>query len=217
MRDSQKQLILESLTAFFDRNPSYRKQLWELITGVSPVSLRLIDFFVTHYSKANNVLYWIDDKSSDVIETPHPRQLPHLRKFYLYLEYRAQLKSYTKLDFDPFRRHKRITFVIETSPELVAVETTVGQLNFFRWALQNSIVNYIRAHIIDIEHSMTHEQQHPRPLSIASSSVKGDNRRINPSYQHTHTHTDCDSPSTSKIKHLMPTHRIDAQCHIRFD
>lgn len=191
MRDSQKQLILESLTAFFNRNPAYKRQLYEIITGISPVSLRLIDHFVTHYSKTANVLYWINDARGEIQETPMAKELSHLRKFHLYLEYRAQLKSYTKLDFDPFRRHKRITFVLETTPELVTVETTVGQLNFFRWALQNLIITFVKAHLVDIETSMSHDVPRPR-------------------MKH-------DSSQLPCIQGNQPTHRINAHCHIRFD
>jgi hypothetical protein len=77
-----------------------------------------------------------------------------MKKFHIYLEYRAQLKSYTKMFFDPFRRHERISFVITKRPLKVA-ETTIGQLNFFRWIFQNNILQYIEKHQEQIEEDMT--------------------------------------------------------------
>ena len=60
------------------------------------------------------------------------------KKVNLYLNYRAQLKSYAKLNFDTFRRHNRITFYINKND---TITTTIGQLNFFRWAFNNNIID----------------------------------------------------------------------------
>ena len=78
-----------------------------------------------------------------------------MRKFQLYLEYRAQLQSYTKMYFDSFRRYDRITFVLETDPTILSIESTVGQLNFFRWALHNNVIEYITSHLTEIEDEMS--------------------------------------------------------------
>jgi hypothetical protein len=34
------------------------------------------------------------------------------------------------------------------------METTIGQLNFFKWAIENKIINYIQEHYDDIEKDM---------------------------------------------------------------
>jgi len=117
------------------------------------LSLRLIDWFVTHYARMKNVVYWIDDTKKRFVENM-PNNGEHLRKFHLYLEYRAQLQSYTKMYFDPFRRYERITFMLEPS-KMLSIESTVGQLNFFRWALQNHVIEYIANHLHEIEESMS--------------------------------------------------------------
>ena len=62
--------------------------------------------------------------------------------------------------FDPFRRHERITFILETEPTVKAIETTIGQLNFFRWALQNHVLVYIEKHLNEIEdHMATYQKE----------------------------------------------------------
>jgi hypothetical protein len=65
--------------------------------------------------------------------------------------YKGQLKAYSKKNFDPFCRRNRIRFYYDENKYFI---TTVGQLNFFKWALENYIINYIKAHLKDIENDM---------------------------------------------------------------
>lgn len=139
--------------------------LYDIITGTSPLSLRVIDWFVTHYAKTKNTLYWINDHTCEMVEHSTPQSSVTLRKFYLYLEYRAQLKSYSKIHFDCFRRHERISFVIDNTP-LRVIETTVGQLNFFRWAMQNNVLDYIRQHLAEIEEHMSTFQKKSKGQAV---------------------------------------------------
>lgn len=168
-------LLLSSLTAYYNKNPAHRAILYDIIQGTSPLSLRVIDWFVTHYAKEKNILYWISDDNADLVEQSAPTNQQKLRKFYLYLEYRAQLKSYSKIHFDCFRRHERISFVVENHP-LKVIETTVGQLNFFRWALQNNVLEYIRRHLPEIEDHMSTYQK--RSKEQASSPAPSPNTVI---------------------------------------
>ena len=69
------------------------------------------------------------------------KQSKYVKKINLYLDYRAQLKSYAKINFDSFRRHDRISFCLDMDKDEF-IETTVGQLNFFRWAFNNKVINY---------------------------------------------------------------------------
>jgi hypothetical protein len=34
------------------------------------------------------------------------------------------------------------------------METTIGQLNFFKWAIENNIIDYIQSHFQEIEQDM---------------------------------------------------------------
>lgn len=150
MQGPGQALMQTSLTLYFDRRPEQRAMLQQIVQGTFPISLRLLDWFVTHYARHRQIVYWIDDTTKKMDEA-YPGTAA--RKFHLYLEYRAQLKSYSKQAFDPFRRHNRITFVVTPEP-LAVVETTVGQLNFFRWAFQNHVIDYIMRHTADIEEDM---------------------------------------------------------------
>ena len=93
--------------------------------------------FVTNYSKKFNIIY-------TVANNPNP--------FNVYLDYRLQLKAYNKKYFDPFCRKNRIIFYY---PEKMAIKTTVGQLNFFRWAIKNDIIKYVSENLNNIIEDMT--------------------------------------------------------------
>tara|TARA_B100000949_G_C14106929_1_gene376639 strand:- start:20 stop:370 length:351 start_codon:yes stop_codon:yes gene_type:complete len=69
----------------------------------------------------------------------------------VYHSYKSQLKAYSKQKFDPFCRRDRILFEIDDE---TSVETTVGQLNFFRWAIGNLILDYIEKNKNIIEDDM---------------------------------------------------------------
>ncbi len=151
-------LLLSSLTDFYNKNENYKYILKNIIDGKHKLSLRVIDWLVTHYSKNNNIYYWIEkNQNNDNIYEDFPLNninCESLKKIHLYLDYRAQLKSYTKFNFDSFRRHDRITFIIDEINK-IHIETTIGQLNFFRWAFNNKIIDYALKHYDEIYENMT--------------------------------------------------------------
>ena len=72
------------------------------------------------------------------------------------MSYRNQLKAYSKEKFDPFRRNEHIMFYYDVEK---SIETTHAQLNFFRWVLQNDILEYIQDNLSDIESDMLTTQK----------------------------------------------------------
>tara|TARA_B000000437_G_scaffold97110_1_gene70561 strand:+ start:2435 stop:2971 length:537 start_codon:yes stop_codon:yes gene_type:complete len=135
-KNNCQELLLTSLNDFYNKNYKFKILFKNIITGNHKLSLRLIDWLVTHYSKNYNIIYWI---YNDDIFDNLPDENLNYKKINLYLEYRAQLKSYAKLNFDTFRRHERITFFIDDND---SIETTIGQLNFFRWIFNNNVITY---------------------------------------------------------------------------
>ena len=161
LMSASRNLLLTSLTAYYNIRPECRHVISSIIKGDSKLSLRILDWFVTHFARMNSVIYYIDttNKSKNVLhDYPDTGGGAHIKKFNLYYEYRKQLQSYTKMFFDPFRRHERISFVIDENP-LMLIETTVGQLNFFRWATENLVIDYVMEHLNEIEvHMATHQK-----------------------------------------------------------
>ena len=79
------------------------------------------------------------------------------QRFVVYLNYKLQLKAYSKKYFDPFCRRERIFFHYKNEDYL---ETTVGQLNFFKWIIEHNIINYIKNNYEDIESDMQNTIKH---------------------------------------------------------
>ena len=74
-------------------------------------------------------------------------------RFKVYEDYKLKLKAYSKKRFDPFCRWERIQVPIHENSDY-SFETTIGQMNFFKWALENNIIDYIEQHYEDIEKDM---------------------------------------------------------------
>jgi hypothetical protein len=129
----KQELIIQSLQRFYSSRDDI-SQIVDLLKGTSDVSLRLIDWFVTNYSKSHSTSYIL-----------------HGSEFVVYMNYKNQLKAYSKKLFDPFCRRERILFQI---PEHEPFLTTVGKLNFFRWAIEKGILEYIKGHQPEIEKEM---------------------------------------------------------------
>jgi len=130
----KQDMILQKLHEFYDTHPDV-SMIADIIQGNSDVSLRLIDWFVTNYSKHTDVCYVVDGKPVNVR-----------------LNYKNQLKGYSKKFLDPFCRRDRINF--ELKPLGITLETTVGQLNFFKWAYTYKVLHYIIEHRSVIEVDM---------------------------------------------------------------
>ena len=147
---------MQSLTEFFTQ-PAHIAQFQELVKKGAPISLRVIDWFVTNYSKDQDVTYRKGSTWSAAGVHTHVAgggvkdALEDNRMIHVHESYKAQLKAYSKRQFDPFCRRDRIHFYYTPTHK---VETTVGQLNFFRWAIENHVVEYVAAHLQDIESAM---------------------------------------------------------------
>ena len=139
MTDTGKDLLLSSLSSFYEKNDDYLQILKTIIDGKHSLSLRMIDWLVTIYAKNNNMIYWINLNDNNIYLDIKENNSNIYKKVNLYLDYRSQLKSFKKINFDSFRRHDRISYI---SSKGISIETTVGQLNFFKWAFSNRVINY---------------------------------------------------------------------------
>ena len=144
-------LLILPILRFFN-NKRNLKKLIPILDGTSPISLRLIDWFVTNYCKKFNTMFNIKyyENLDKGIKTKIPDNFDNY--FIVHSNYKGQLKTCNKKNFDPFCRRNRIQFYY--APKMY-FETTVGQLNFFKWAIENYIINYIADNIKDIEKDMT--------------------------------------------------------------
>ena len=129
----KQELIVNSLQKFYTGRTDM-KEILPMLKGTSDLSLRLVDWFVTNYSKRHNTVYILDGQ-----------------EFLVYTNYKSQLKAYSKKLFDPFCRRERILFQIPGEEPFL---TTVGKLNFFRWAIEKNVLTYLSLHAPTIETDM---------------------------------------------------------------
>lgn len=132
-------ITLRNLYEFYLTGDNILKIL-PIITSNSNISIRVLDWFVTNYSKKYTIIY--DLKGIDINGD---------RYFNVFLQYKCQLKSYKKKLFDPFCRKQRIAFHYD---ENKCVVTTIGQLNFFRWAINYGVLKYVEEHLQKITSDM---------------------------------------------------------------
>ena len=150
-----KDLLMMSLSKFYNIKSNLNKVI-PLIEQKSDISLRLVDWFVTNYAKKNNTVI-TKELNGNIIH------------FNVYLSYRNQLKAYSKEKFDPFRRNEHILFYYESNKY---IETTHGQLNFFRWVIQNDILDYIRENVDVIEQDMLFTQKQNQNKKKDNENIK---------------------------------------------
>ena len=137
---SRQDVLMGSLTTFFNNVDNISK-VNKVLYGNSKISLRVLDWFVTNYSEKNNIVYNIN----------YNFEKDQLKKFIVYLDYKSQLKAYSKKQFDRFCRRSRINFYYNEKESFV---TTVGQLNLFRWVINSKILEYITDNLKTIELDM---------------------------------------------------------------
>jgi len=136
----REEVLLSSLLRFYNQDPQYLNILSAVSKQKTIISLREMDYTVTNYSNNNKVVYKLKDGSL----------------FNMYLDYKCQLRGYSKKNFDPFCRRQRIYLDFETKTPMFLEDkdidkyklkedglvTTIGQLAFFRCAILNEVVDF---------------------------------------------------------------------------
>ena len=114
-------LLKQQLLKFFfkDNDPeNIMNSIVPILKSEHKISLRLLDFFTSIYSKTNNV---------------------YINNTLLYEQYRLELKSYSKKYFDPFNRTGQDSEQIVYKGQLISI----AQLNFFRFLIENDLLVFI--------------------------------------------------------------------------
>ena len=156
---TQDELILQNLKEFY-KNKDYLKKMISIVNGESKISLRIVDWFLTNYAKKYFTVYDIKNSNGET------------ERFKVYNDYKLKLKAYSKKRFDPFCRWDRIQFPYD---ENNFVETTIGQLNFFKWSLENNIIQFIEQnyqHIDDDQNARNSTSKKKHSLNDLSQDPK---------------------------------------------
>jgi len=148
---SQNTLLLNNLITYYKENDNLDRML-KIINGDVNISLRIVDWFTTNYAKKYYTVY----------------DLPSGNRFKVYTDYKLKLRSYSKRRFDPFCRWDRISIPYKGETHL---QTTIGQLNFFKWAFDNNVIDYIETNYAAIERDMNNRNSTSKRKQMTSNGT----------------------------------------------
>jgi len=138
--------LLTSLLNFYSE-PQHIKQLYMFISTEDKISLRLLEWTVINYAKNESLV--INNGVTN--------------RFFVHVNYKATLCGYSKQQFDPCCRTERVDIPYENK----LLKTTIGQMKFIRWAIENKIIDYIRAN-----YAMLFKEMNQRSKTVKKQVVK---------------------------------------------
>jgi hypothetical protein len=124
---------------------------------INGISLRAIEWLVTYYSKGTKIVLFHEELK---------------RRVDIHRAYENHSSYFKRNLFDPFCRHDKIYFLwrlrcVKTNElKNVILLTTVGQLNFMKWAHEHGVLAYAKAHQTEIQNDME------RTLSVVNKEKK---------------------------------------------
>jgi len=158
---TQNDLLMNNLMDFY-KDDAILTRMLKIITGESKISLRIVDWFATNFAKKYFTLYDVTDEHD------------HTRRFKVYIDYKLKLKAYSKRRFDPFCRWDRISIPYKTD---TCIETTIGQLNFFKWALENKVIDFIEENYELIEKDMNNRNSTSKKKELVVTNDNSKTRK----------------------------------------
>jgi len=139
------------------------ERMIHIINKESKISLRKLDWFITKYAQKYR---------TETTYTVNGEQFP------VHISYKAQLSTYRKKYFDPFRRRRKFDYYYDKDDDTRCINTTLGQLNFFVWAISNKIIDFVEEHYDDLSNVMvdTNKQtkKHKKQKTKKITKVKND-------------------------------------------
>ena len=145
--NTQHEWLLNTLMDFY-KDPNHLEVLKQMVSreyivsDSKKLSIRMVNWFVTNYAKQHFTVY----------DVPPLKEGQAERRFFVWTNYKSTEDSYSKQMFDPYCRKQRVLIPYK---EAQSIETTVGQLNFFKWAIMNKVLDYIVNHFDAIETDMS--------------------------------------------------------------
>lgn len=137
---TKKRSALEaSIDQWYEEDESRKQILEDVVDGRACFSLRDIDWFVTNYAARNPVIYTLPE-TGKVVDVNS--------------DYKDVLRCFHKSGFDSFKRRG-------SDPS----EAALRQKNFFRWAIENGVVDYVSKHALIIERDMSEMRKRAKTAS----------------------------------------------------
>ena len=131
--NTQHQWLLSTLLEFYKKpeNMDILKKMINreyVLENNKKLSIRMVNWFVTNYAKQYFTVY----------DVPSEKHGEPARRFFVWTNYKSTEDSYSKQMFDPYCRQERILIPYQNDSR---IETTIGQLHFFKWAILNKVLD----------------------------------------------------------------------------
>ena len=133
-----KEVLAANLERWYAADARREQLLQTIVGGQAGVSLRTIDWFVTNYAARKPVVYTIPE-TGRVVDVNG--------------DYKDVLRCFHKNSFDSFKRRGSD-----------AGEAAVRQRNFFKWAMENGVLEYVTRNATEIEQDMASTRATPRKV-----------------------------------------------------
>jgi len=167
---TQNDVLLSSLMEFYKDNDKLQKMM-SIINGESRISLRIIDWFITNYSKLYYTIYELPANNGKTNGTTE-----EMIRFKVHDQYKLKLKSFSKKRFDIFCRHQRTPILYDKEKSLY-LESTIAQLNCFKWVIENKILDYIEENYEPILQDMNNRNSTSTSVKNRLEEVGGENNK----------------------------------------
>lgn len=152
-------MLMQSLKEFFS-DPMHATILRRTLDPKRSghISLRLIDWICTTYSKQHRLLF-ARSNGTGVVD--------------IHSSYKSHLRSFGKNRFDVFRRGEKFTLSLGEDDH---IETTIAQLNFFRWLITHDVLVYLEENkdkIVELQKASQQPQEEKGPLKTKEKKKRG--------------------------------------------
>jgi len=161
-----KQLLFEQLIPFFNNSkhfeilkmmvskrnaPKKRDSIPETLDNDTPIPLRIIDHTCTRYASEKEAYCTILTRTGEII------------KKNLKGRYDSKLKQHSKKRFDVYKRQYPNYGLLEIQFKSGdVIETTLAQLNFFKWAISEGVIDFIRKNYVNISNHLKEQKKNKK-------------------------------------------------------
>jgi hypothetical protein len=118
-----------------------KEEMVKIINNEHEVSLRLLNWVGMKHSATMPPLEVTNEDGSSTL-------------FDVKISYKARLDTHSKKYFDPFRRGPRFDYHYDSDDKTKVVETTLCQLNYFRWTFIIRLLRYIKENKEQLKNKM---------------------------------------------------------------
>jgi hypothetical protein len=152
--EKKKEALKQYLGKWYSEDERRQAMLDDVVSGRAGVSLRTFDWFVTNYSARKSVAY----------ERPSDGKMVVVNS-----DYKDLLRCFHKATFDSFKRRGKCKDD-ESSASL-------RQKNFFRWAIDNGVVDYVMKNAAEIESDMVRGKKQKKKRTTTRPPIIKEKRK----------------------------------------